>query len=54
MTRMLSSMFTGYQITNGTVMEAAGATLAIGLLSGIAPALRARALSVIDALRAVR
>jgi len=54
MTRMLSSMFPGYQVTDGTVMEAAGATLAIGLLSGIAPALRARSLSVIDALRAVR
>lgn len=50
----IGSMFPGYQVTNGTLVEAALATAAIGLLAGIAPALRARALSVIDALRAVR
>ncbi len=50
----IGSMFPGYQVTNPTVLEAVGATAAIGFLAGIAPALRARALSVIDALRAVR
>jgi putative ABC transport system permease protein len=50
----IGSMFPGYQVTDRTLLEAAGATLLIGVLAGIAPALRARALSVIDALRAVR
>jgi len=50
----IGSMFPGYRITSGTLIEAALATAAIGLLAGLAPALRARALSVIDALRAVR
>ncbi|MCY2961986.1 MAG: ABC transporter permease [Planctomycetota bacterium] len=54
MARAIGSMFPGYQVTMPTLLEAGGATLAIGFLAGITPALRARALSVIDALRAVR
>lgn len=54
MARAIGSMFPGYQVTGPTLLEAVGATLAIGFLAGIAPALRARTLSVIDALRAVR
>ncbi len=50
----IGSMFPGYQVTGPTILEAVAATVAIGFLAGIAPALRARALSVIDALRAVR
>jgi putative ABC transport system permease protein len=50
----IGSMFPGYQVTDATLREALGATLAIGVLAGIAPALRARALTVIDALRTVR
>jgi putative ABC transport system permease protein len=50
----IGSMFPGYQVNPGTLLEASGATLAIGFLAGIAPALRARALTVVDALRAVR
>ncbi|MBL8861610.1 MAG: ABC transporter permease [Planctomycetes bacterium] len=50
----IGSMFPGYQVTRGTLLEAAGATALIGVLAGIAPAVRARAMTVIDALRAVR
>lgn len=50
----LGSMFPGYQVTMPTVLEAVAATVVIAFLAGIAPALRARSLSVIDALRAVR
>ncbi len=54
MAKGLGTMFPGYQVTGPTLLEAVGATLAIAFLAGIAPALRARALSVIDALRSVR
>jgi ABC-type antimicrobial peptide transport system permease subunit len=37
-----------------TILEAVVATILIGFLAGIVPAFRARGLSVIDALRAVR
>jgi len=52
MAKMLGTMFPGYEVTRGTLIEAALVTLAIGLLAGIAPALRARAIRVITALRA--
>ena len=51
MAKMLGTMFPGYEVTRGTLIEAALVTLAIGLLAGIAPALRARAIRVITALR---
>ena len=51
MAKMLGTMFPGYEVTRGTLIEAALVTLAIGLLDGIAPALRARAIRVITALR---
>lgn len=54
MATAIGSMFPGYTVTLPTIGEAAIATAAIGFLAGIAPALRARSLSVIDALRAVR
>ncbi len=54
MAKAIGSMFPGFQVTGPTILEAVAATVAIGFLAGIAPALRARALSVIDALRAVR
>lgn len=50
----IGSMFPGFTVTLPTILEAATATAAIGFLAGIAPALRARALSVVDALRTVR
>jgi len=50
----IGSMFPGYQVTGPTILEAVAATVAIGFLAGIAPALRARSLTVINALRAVR
>lgn len=50
--KMLGTMFPGYEVTRGTLIEAAVATVAIGVLAGIAPALRARAVRVIAALRA--
>jgi putative ABC transport system permease protein len=52
MSKFLGTMFPGYEVTNGTLILAAGVTLAIGVLAGIAPALRARTMHVIEALRA--
>ncbi len=49
--RMLGTVFPGYEVTAGTLWSAAGATLLVGLVAGVGPALRARGLSVIDALR---
>jgi len=51
MAKMLGTMFPGYEVTRGTVVEAALITLGLGLFAGIAPALRARAIDVIQALR---
>jgi ABC-type antimicrobial peptide transport system permease subunit len=44
-------VFPGYEVTAATLWSAAGATLLVGLVAGVGPALRARGLSVIDALR---
>lgn len=49
---MLSTMFPGYAVTGEIVAQAAIVTVAVGLLAGVAPALRARSLPVINALRA--
>ncbi len=54
MTRFLSTMFPGYAIGTETLIEAGAITLVIGVLAGLAPALRARGLSVVAALRSVR
>jgi putative ABC transport system permease protein len=52
--KAIGSMFPGFQVTMPTILEAVTATAAIGFLAGIAPALRARSLTVVDALRALR
>jgi len=52
MLSMLSTMFPGYELTSGTLLLASGLTLGLGLLAGILPALRARRLEVVEALRA--
>ncbi len=49
----LGSMFPGYEVTSETLLLATGLTLAIGLVAGVMPALRARALRVVEALRSV-
>jgi putative ABC transport system permease protein len=49
--KMLGTVFPGYEVTSATLWAAAGATLLVGLVAGVGPALRARGLSVIDALR---
>jgi putative ABC transport system permease protein len=49
--KMLGTVFPGYEVTAATLWSAAGATLLVGLVAGVGPALRARGLSVIDALR---
>lgn len=51
--KILGTMFPGYHIAPQTILEALLVTLAIGILAGIVPALRARNLSVITALRSV-
>ena len=52
MAKFLGTMFPGYELTSGTLIMAAGLTLGIGVLAGITPALRARSMHVIEALRA--
>ncbi|MBL8856902.1 MAG: ABC transporter permease [Planctomycetes bacterium] len=52
MAKFLGTMFPGYEVTSTTLMMAAGLTVGIGVLAGIAPALRARSMHVIEALRA--
>lgn len=52
MVKFLGTMFPGYEITDATLLLALGLSLAIGVLAGIAPALRARTMHVIEALRA--
>jgi putative ABC transport system permease protein len=54
MVKLLSTTFPGYEVTGSTLLEAGLATLAVGLLAGVGPALRARRLNVIAALRSVR
>jgi putative ABC transport system permease protein len=49
--RGLGTMFPGYEVADVTLRQALLVTLAIGVMAGLAPALRARALSVIRALR---
>ena len=49
---MLATMFPNYLVTGTTLLLAAGFTLALGLVAGIAPALRARRLQAVEALRA--
>lgn len=51
MANFLSTMFPGYRVTPETIRLAALVTIGIGLLAGIAPALRARRLTVVEALR---
>jgi putative ABC transport system permease protein len=51
--KILGTMFPGYRIAPQTILEALLVTLAIGILAGIVPALRARNMSVITALRSV-
>ncbi|MFM7281263.1 MAG: ABC transporter permease [Planctomycetia bacterium] len=51
--QLLGTAFPGYHIAAETVVEAVIATLLIGVLAGIVPALRARKLSVLTALRSV-
>ena len=50
---VLGTVFPGYHITARTALEALLVTLLIGVLAGIVPALRARQLSVLNALRSV-
>jgi len=50
----IGSMFPGFTVTAPTIVQALIATAAIGFLAGIVPALRARSLTVVDALRALR
>jgi ABC-type antimicrobial peptide transport system permease subunit len=45
-------MFPGYSVTTRTLVVGAAVTVLIGLFAGITPALMARRLKVIDALRA--
>jgi putative ABC transport system permease protein len=54
MATAIGSMFPGFTVTLPTIGEALVATAVIGFLAGIAPALRARSLTVVDALRTVR
>jgi putative ABC transport system permease protein len=51
MSKMLGTVFPGYEVTQGTLLTAALVVVGIGLLAGIGPALRARSMSVITALR---
>lgn len=51
MAKMLGTIFPGYAVGGSTLLQAAGASVGIGLLAGIGPALRARSMSVIAALR---
>lgn len=48
----LSTTFPGYAVTGETLQMAVAVTVGIGVFAGIAPALRARKLEVISALRA--
>jgi len=51
MSKMLGTVFPGYEVTQGTLLTAALVVVGIGFLAGIGPALRARSMSVITALR---
>ncbi|MEY4773220.1 MAG: hypothetical protein RIT40_255 [Planctomycetota bacterium] len=51
MSKMLGTVFPGYEVTQGTLLTAALVVVGIGFLAGIGPALRARSMSVIAALR---
>jgi putative ABC transport system permease protein len=50
---MLSTNFPGYRVTTPTLLLGGALAVVIGVVSGIVPALRARALRSVDALRAV-
>jgi putative ABC transport system permease protein len=50
---MLATTFPGYQVTAPTLLLGGGLTVVIGLVAGLMPALRARALRSVEALRAV-
>jgi putative ABC transport system permease protein len=52
MLAFLGKMFPGYELTTQTLLLATSLTLGLGLLAGILPALRARRLEVVEALRA--
>lgn len=52
MQQLLSTTFPGYELTSGTLLLASSLTIGLGLLAGILPALRARRLEVVEALRA--
>lgn len=52
MAKFLGTMFPGYEVTESTLLLAVVVTLAIGLLAGLAPAIRAKSMHVIQALRA--
>lgn len=47
----MAAFFPGYAITNGTLILAASVTLGLGLAAGLMPALRARNLRCVEALR---
>lgn len=51
MATFLGNRFPGYAITDQIVTQAAGLSLGIGLLAGLFPAMRARRMMAIDALR---
>lgn len=51
MTSVLGTMFPGYQVTGGILAGAAALSLGIGLVAGAIPAMRARGLLAVDALR---
>ncbi|MFN0008017.1 MAG: ABC transporter permease [Planctomycetota bacterium] len=50
--RFLATFFPNYMVTGSTMIQATVLTLGLGLLAGIAPALRARGLKAVEAMRA--
>lgn len=50
--KFLATMFPNYIVTGSTLLQATGLTLGLGLLAGIAPAVRARGLKAVEAMRA--
>ena len=49
----MGAMFPGYDVTTRTIVVVTGLSLAIGLIAGIVPAVAARRLRCVDALRAI-
>lgn len=50
--KFLATFFPNYIVTGSTVIQATWLTLGLGLLAGIAPAVRARGLKAVEAMRA--